>query len=456
MPLEFVFDTNKCTGCHACAVACIIENQVDLENSWRSVITYNSEHYPHLPNYHLSMACNHCDDAPCLKYCPALAYKKDAGTGSIILSEEKCMGCKYCTWVCPYDAPKFNVQQGIVEKCTFCTHRLEDSRDPACVALCPTAALTLGERITKTDLSPIAGFSDYCISPGISVIPLEPDNKLPVMSSTDVVDPEILALLNIQASITRPKMDLRNEWALLILSVVAPFIVALYTSGFFLDNVRDILPISILASLVSIVLSTGHLGKKRNAYRAIFNMRYSWLSREIGLFSLFIMLMILHYFDLINGTVPGVLTIICGVFLLISMDGVYHVIPKIQPLNLHSANVMLSGLFWFGVLTDNIYIIAMIGMLRIFLYLSQQERHSIYIYIRLISGYIVPLTYVIIQSSLTFIIAISAVVLGELIDRVQFYNSFKIITPQQQMQIDQRINQRSVFEGLRADSSELL
>jgi ferredoxin len=381
-----------------------------------------------------------------MQYCPALAYQRDAENGIVVLSEAKCMGCKYCTWVCPYDAPKYNMQKGIVEKCTFCAHRLEESRDPACVALCPTAALSIGERSATTDLSSVAGFSNYGISPAISVIPLDPENTLPVMSPTEEVDQEMVSLLDNQAGSTRSKMNLRNEWALLILSIISPFIVALYTSGFILDTVREILPFSILASLVSIGLSTQHLGNKRNAYRAIFNIRRSWLSREIISFTLFVLLMILSFLNFINGTIPGVITMFCGLLLLISMDRVYQVIPKIQPSKLNSADVIFSGLFWFGVLSANIYIMAVIGSLRIFLYLNQQKLQSIYVHIRLISGYIVPLMYIFEQNDLTFIISILAVALGEIIERLQFYASFEIITPQRQMQIDQATNQIAVSE----------
>ena len=140
---SFLFDLNKCVGCHACVVACTIENQTLPETVWRDINSFNPSGNPDIPLFHYSLACNHCDDPPCLKNCPALAYSKDFITGAVIHFANKCIGCKYCTWACPYDAPKFNEKTRIIEKCTFCNHRIEEDLKPACANLCPTGALIL-------------------------------------------------------------------------------------------------------------------------------------------------------------------------------------------------------------------------------------------------------------------------------------------------------------------------
>ena len=120
MQRSFVLDINTCTGCHACQVACQIENQLQPGTSWRWVDTFNEPRYPGVPVFHLSLACNHCVNAPCMTHCPTLAYSKDPRTGAVILDEAKCIGCKYCTWACPYDAPRFEPAWGVVVKSTFC------------------------------------------------------------------------------------------------------------------------------------------------------------------------------------------------------------------------------------------------------------------------------------------------------------------------------------------------
>ncbi|HAN79033.1 MAG TPA: 4Fe-4S ferredoxin, partial [Bacteroidales bacterium] len=80
MQYSFVFDTNKCVGCHACAVACSIENGGKAQINWREIQTYNRIKHPDLPLFHFSLACNHCEEAPCMKACPALAYSRNSET----------------------------------------------------------------------------------------------------------------------------------------------------------------------------------------------------------------------------------------------------------------------------------------------------------------------------------------------------------------------------------------
>ena len=70
----FTLDVNKCTGCDACTMACQIKNGLPPELQWREVRTFNELHVPGVEMMHLSMACNHCADAPCMQQCPADAY----------------------------------------------------------------------------------------------------------------------------------------------------------------------------------------------------------------------------------------------------------------------------------------------------------------------------------------------------------------------------------------------
>ncbi len=83
----------------------------------------------------------------------------------LFFNANKCIGCTYCTWACPYDAPKFVNSIGLVEKCTLCTNRLNEGFKPACANLCPTGALDFGE-ITSNDQPRIPGFTEKGIDPG--------------------------------------------------------------------------------------------------------------------------------------------------------------------------------------------------------------------------------------------------------------------------------------------------
>ena len=99
-----------------------------------------------------------------MENCPALAYTRDKKTGAVILHAEKCIGCKYCTWACPYDAPKFNPKTRIIEKCTFCNHRILDTLKPACANLCPTGALDFIEMPDNIENVDIPGFTEIGIN----------------------------------------------------------------------------------------------------------------------------------------------------------------------------------------------------------------------------------------------------------------------------------------------------
>jgi Fe-S-cluster-containing dehydrogenase component len=135
----FIFNHNKCVSCNSCSAACI------LENGWkvhpRNIFTYNSNAEYLLPLIHLSLACSHCESAICMEGCPASAYSREDITGAIILDETKCIGCRYCQWTCPYDAPKFDAESKTIAKCNLCYSGLIEGRQPACSSACPTGAL---------------------------------------------------------------------------------------------------------------------------------------------------------------------------------------------------------------------------------------------------------------------------------------------------------------------------
>ncbi|NOY27029.1 MAG: 4Fe-4S dicluster domain-containing protein [Oligoflexia bacterium] len=182
-------DLDKCTACGACVSACKQENNVPPSDAavtamgrtltWIQVVTDVEGTWPEVRQKQYPLLCLHCDNPPCIKVCPVSAtYIDDEGIVGQIYN--RCIGCRYCTNACPYSVKLFNWfdpkwpdgmdrrlnpdvsvrPRGVVEKCTFCHHRLQHAREetraqgrsiqdvsytPACVEACPAKAMTFGD-----------------------------------------------------------------------------------------------------------------------------------------------------------------------------------------------------------------------------------------------------------------------------------------------------------------------
>jgi anaerobic dimethyl sulfoxide reductase subunit B (iron-sulfur subunit) len=150
----FFLDTQTCTGCKTCVIACRDKHNLPKGVRWRRVVEFAGGEWQRLPDstfsqnvfaYYLSISCNHCQNPICVHACPSKAMVQDA-CGIVTIDPDKCVGCRYCAWVCPYSAPQFDPLLGRMTKCDFCRDELEQNRPPACVAACPTRALGFGER----------------------------------------------------------------------------------------------------------------------------------------------------------------------------------------------------------------------------------------------------------------------------------------------------------------------
>ena len=140
-----LIDLRKCTGCHACSVACKAEFDVPLgaTRSWVEYIEKGS--YPNVRRSFLPRLCNHCSEPQCVAVCPTGATWKRAEDGIVVVDPDICIGCKYCLHACPYDARFINPATGTADKCDFCLHRVSQGLEPACVNTCIGRARIFGD-----------------------------------------------------------------------------------------------------------------------------------------------------------------------------------------------------------------------------------------------------------------------------------------------------------------------
>lgn len=188
-----VIDLNKCTGCGACVSGCRSENNVSNVGAeeaqlgraifWMDILEVVEGTYPDVHVQYIPRPCFHCDNPPCTKVCPVRATYKNR-EGLVAQIYHRCIGCRYCIVACPYTVKSFlwydpqrpaefasicnpDVSlrmKGVVEKCSFCSHRLQKAKElakyesrsmkeedyqPACVEACPTSAIKFGDLNNK-------------------------------------------------------------------------------------------------------------------------------------------------------------------------------------------------------------------------------------------------------------------------------------------------------------------
>jgi anaerobic dimethyl sulfoxide reductase subunit B (iron-sulfur subunit) len=124
-------------------------DQNDLElglepRAWRQVFAVETGSADTARIRYVSLACMHCEDAPCLVACPAGAIGRDPATGAVVVTADLCIGCHSCSIACPFGVPRFG-PDGIMQKCHLCSVRVEHGLEPACVRVCPTKALRHGD-----------------------------------------------------------------------------------------------------------------------------------------------------------------------------------------------------------------------------------------------------------------------------------------------------------------------
>ena len=99
--------------------------------------------YPNVRRHFQVTRCNQCADAPCVEICPTTAMFQRPD-GIVDFDRSRCIGCQACMAACPYDAIYIDPVSHSAEKCNFCTNRIDRGLQPACVTVCPTQAIFVG------------------------------------------------------------------------------------------------------------------------------------------------------------------------------------------------------------------------------------------------------------------------------------------------------------------------
>ena len=161
-----VIDLDVCVGCQACVTSCKAWNTSGESGSltdlrpydadplgtfFNRVQTYEAGAYPDVDTVHFPKSCLHCEEPPCVPVCPTGASYKRASDGLVLVDYDRCIGCKYCAWACPYGARELDEGRKEMTKCTLCVDRIDNEalperdRQPACVLACPTSARIFGD-----------------------------------------------------------------------------------------------------------------------------------------------------------------------------------------------------------------------------------------------------------------------------------------------------------------------
>jgi Fe-S-cluster-containing dehydrogenase component/DMSO reductase anchor subunit len=411
----FIFNHNKCVSCNACNAACIIENGWNVHP--RTIFTYNTNAESIFPVINLSLACNHCESAVCMDGCPTSAYSRDIGTGAIVLDEKRCIGCRYCQWNCPYDAPKYHNVNNVIEKCNMCYPAVIEGRQPACSSACPTGALSFGPLTDSISAFVYSWFPDKKLEPAVEFTAKR--NGAPVK-----IIPE-----NIFGQIEyKPAGDGKNflkEVSLILFSFLATVSVAATISSF----IKGVYPGKMIFILILLagISSFLHLGKILRSWRSVTNIRNSPLSREIAAFIAYTLFSLMTLIFLLPGFL--IASSVTGLIFLIIIDSVYIFSGNRRSVILHSGQTFISALLMVSFFSGIILPLIFIGLIKLVLSLYNLSKGKInnnlfgLRFMRIVF-LVVSFASMISHISYPGIFVVSIFLLGEFIDRILFYIDF--------------------------------
>jgi formate dehydrogenase iron-sulfur subunit len=312
----FEVDLDACTGCKACVAACHSLNGLDEQEVWRTVglLHGGTAQAPALQT--VTTACHHCVDPACMTGCPVGAYEKDPVTGIVRHLDDQCIGCQYCTLMCPYDAPKYSPSRGIVRKCDMCGDRLAAAEAPACVQGCPNQAIRISvvDKIQSVHAAAAAAFLPGAPAPHHTLPSTIYRHTRPLPANLEPAD-----LYAVSAEHGHPPLVVMLVLTQLAVGALALASAARWWFGLPVGGAWGVGQAVLALVLASAALGASlfHLGRPLHAWRAFLGVRTSWLSREILTFGAFAGAAVLHAGALALGSDAGLLPVLPGRALLV-------------------------------------------------------------------------------------------------------------------------------------------
>ena len=217
----FLLDISRCIGCQACTAACMTGNELPVGAQYIQLIEQTRGTFPKLAGGFKNHRCYHCADAACVTACPTGALFKEDGMTR--LNREVCIGCEYCTDVCPFDVPR--IVDGRSSKCDACASVTKAGGEPWCVRTCPSDALRHADRqeilaeaqrrveaikarypharvYGETEAGGLGVIMVLPDDPEVLDLPANPDVPLLVNSWQKVVQPAALGLTSLSVLVT--------------------------------------------------------------------------------------------------------------------------------------------------------------------------------------------------------------------------------------------------------------
>jgi ferredoxin/DMSO reductase anchor subunit len=382
------------------------------------VYTYNSEAFSSLPLVNISLACNHCKEAVCLKGCPTGSYYKEPSTGAIVFEEHKCIGCRYCQWNCPYDAPKLDFEKSIIGKCNLCYTGLLEGRLPACANACPTGALKYGELSEQVLFNNPVWFPDKNLNPSLeltgkqNIVPLRiiPEK----MFEQEVYVPE------------KNEKSITDNWSLIVFSFLTTLSVSTLISSVINGNFPD-KTLFFLTIFLAGISSLFHTGKVTRVWRSLCNIKSSPLSREIACFIIYSFLSLFAVFTELPAFLVASSAI--GLILLLLIDSVYIYADSRMSVIIHSGQTFLSSLLIISFFTGSripFIFIALIKITTSSFNLTASRRTGAGFGIRFLRVALLIITGIRLITGSTYpdTVVVTLFVIGEFLDRMIYYIDF--------------------------------